>query len=52
MHAYEGIQSVVSICAIGIAFGIVAMWRKQLRTNIVGHSLVDIVAGLFPHLIP
>jgi membrane protease YdiL (CAAX protease family) len=51
MHAYEGLQSVVSICAIGITFGIVAMWRKQLRTNIVGHSLVDIVAGLFPHLV-
>jgi hypothetical protein len=34
-----------------MAFGIVAIWRKQLRTNIVGHSLVDIVAGLFPHLL-
>jgi membrane protease YdiL (CAAX protease family) len=51
MHAYEGLQSVVSICAIGITFGIFAMWRKQLRTNIVGHSVVDIVAGLFPHVV-
>jgi membrane protease YdiL (CAAX protease family) len=51
MHAYEGLQSVISICAIGITFGIIAVWRKQLRSNIVGHSLVDIVAGLAPHLV-
>jgi len=51
MHAYEGLQSVVSICAIGIAFGIFAVWRKQLRSNMIGHSLVDIVAGLAPHLV-
>jgi membrane protease YdiL (CAAX protease family) len=50
MHAYEGPQAVVSICAIGIGFGLVALWRKQLRTNIIAHSAVDLVAGLAPRL--
>jgi membrane protease YdiL (CAAX protease family) len=50
MHSYEGLQSVLSICAIGIGFGLTAVWLKQLRTNIVAHSLFDIVAGLAPRL--
>ncbi len=51
MHSYEGFHSVISIVAIGIIFGLVAMWRKQLRTNIVAHSFMDIVGGLAPNLI-
>jgi membrane protease YdiL (CAAX protease family) len=50
MHAYEGSQAVASICAIGIGFGLIAIWRKQLRTNIVAHSTMDLVAGLAPRL--
>jgi membrane protease YdiL (CAAX protease family) len=52
MHSYEGLRSVISICAIGIAFGLIAVWRQQLRTNMIAHTLVDLVAGLAPNVVP
>ena len=52
MHAYEGLQSVLSICAIGIVFGIVALWRNQLRTNMIAHTCFDLVEGIAPGLMP
>ncbi len=51
MHAYEGVRSVTSICVLALAFGVMAVWRRQLRTNIAAHALVDIVAGIAPNLI-
>ncbi|MDQ2857694.1 MAG: CPBP family intramembrane metalloprotease [Candidatus Eremiobacteraeota bacterium] len=51
MHAYEGLNNVLSIVTIGIALGLIAIWRKQLRTNIVAHTCLDLVGGLAPNLI-
>jgi membrane protease YdiL (CAAX protease family) len=51
MHAYEGLNAVLSICAIGIALGLLAIWRRQLRTNMIAHTCMDLVSGLAPWLI-
>ncbi len=51
MHAYEGLHAVVTICAIGLAFGVVAVWLKQLKTNMIAHAVVDLVAGIAPNLV-
>ena len=50
MHAYEGLNSVASIFVIGIVFGLVAVWRQQLRVNIVAHACIDLIEGIAPRL--
>ena len=51
MHAYQGVNNVVTICLIGVALGLVAIWRNQLRTNIIAHSCVDLLGGFAPHFL-
>ena len=51
MHAYQGLHSVISIFFLGAALGLVALRRKQLRTNIVAHACIDLVEGIAPRLI-
>jgi len=50
MHSYEGLHSVASIVLIGLAFGLVAVWRRQLRANVVAHACIDLVEGIAPRL--
>jgi membrane protease YdiL (CAAX protease family) len=50
IHAYEGLHSVISICALGILFGIVALWRKNLWTNMMAHSCIDVLEGVLSRL--
>jgi membrane protease YdiL (CAAX protease family) len=45
-HGYEGAQRMVLIAMLGLAFGIVSMWRKSLRPAMIAHTLQDTVSGL------
>jgi len=44
-HAYEGINSVVSISFHALAFGVCANWRGNIRAGVIAHAGWDILAG-------
>ncbi len=50
-HAYQGWRNVVVISVLGIMFGMLAAWRKNLRTNIIVHSWADIWGGWLQMLV-
>jgi membrane protease YdiL (CAAX protease family) len=44
-HSYQGWKNVIVICVLGVLFGILAAWRRNLRTNILVHAWADIWGG-------
>jgi len=50
-HWYQGWKSVVVISVLGILYGLLAAWRKNLRANIVAHAWSDIWEGWLKFLI-
>lgn len=44
-HAYQGWRSVTVICVLGVLFGVLAEWRRNLRTNILVHAWADVWEG-------
>ena len=44
-HAYQGWKSVTVICVLGVLFGALAAWRKNLRVNMVTHAWADFWEG-------
>jgi membrane protease YdiL (CAAX protease family) len=48
-HAYQGWQAAVITGVYGLAFGLLAAWRKSIIPGAMAHALVDIIGGLFPH---
>jgi uncharacterized protein len=44
-HAYQGWKNTVVISVLGILFGALAAWRKNLRANIVVHAWADVWGG-------
>ena len=44
-HGYQGWKNVVVISILGMLFGILAVWRGNLRANIVAHAWSDIWGG-------
>jgi membrane protease YdiL (CAAX protease family) len=44
-HAYQGWRNVAVISVLGVMFGMLAAWRKNLRANIIVHSWADIWGG-------
>jgi membrane protease YdiL (CAAX protease family) len=44
-HSYQGWRSVVVISVLGILYGALAAWRRNLRVNIVTHAFTDIWEG-------
>jgi membrane protease YdiL (CAAX protease family) len=52
-HSYQGWRQVIVISVLGVLYGILAAWRKNLRANIIAHAWSDIWEGwlkmlLFP----
>jgi uncharacterized protein len=45
VHSYQGWKNVVVICVLGILFGALAVWRRNLRANIIVHAWGDIWGG-------
>jgi membrane protease YdiL (CAAX protease family) len=44
-HAYQGWKNTIVISVLGILFGALAVWRGNLRANIVAHAWADIWGG-------
>jgi len=44
-HAYQGWRSVIVICVLGVLFGMLAEWRRNLRANILVHAWADVWEG-------
>jgi uncharacterized protein len=44
-HAYQGWQNVIVISVLGVLFGILAAWRRNLRANIIVHAWADLWSG-------
>jgi membrane protease YdiL (CAAX protease family) len=44
-HAYQGWKNVVVISLLGVLFGALAAWRRNLRANVIVHAWADIWGG-------
>src|ERR1700730_6365772 len=49
-HAYQGAKQVVVITVLGVLFGLLAWWRKNLRPGIIAHTWADIFGGWIERL--
>lgn len=47
-HAYQGWRPAVITGIYGLAFGLLAAWRKSLLPGAIAHALIDVIGGLFP----
>jgi membrane protease YdiL (CAAX protease family) len=46
-HGYQGVLACMKIALFGLAFGVLAMWRRSLRPGMIAHALTDFVGGIF-----
>jgi hypothetical protein len=46
VHGYEGVGAVIRIVVYGLAFGMLARWRGNIRAGMIAHVVWDILAGL------
>ena len=44
-HGYQGWRNVVVISVLGVLYGALAAWRKNLRANIISHAWSDVWEG-------
>lgn len=44
-HAYQGWKNAIVICVLGVLFGVLAAWRRNLRSNIMVHVWADVWSG-------
>ena len=44
-HTYQGWKQVIVIAALGILYGVLAAWRRNLRANTLAHAWSDIYEG-------
>jgi CAAX protease family protein len=45
-HAYQGAKQVVVITALGVLYGLLPLWCKSLRPNIIAHAWSDVFSGV------
>jgi CAAX protease family protein len=44
-HAYQGWKNVIVISVLGVLYGVLAAWRRNLRANIMVHAWTDVWEG-------
>jgi len=44
-HTYQGWKQVIVIAALGVLYGMLAAWRRNLRANMIAHAWSDIYEG-------
>ncbi len=44
-HGYQGWRNIVVISVLGVLYGALAAWRKNLRANMVAHAWADVWEG-------
>jgi membrane protease YdiL (CAAX protease family) len=45
MHTYQGWKQVMVIAPLGILYGALAAWRRNLRANMISHAFSDLFEG-------
>jgi membrane protease YdiL (CAAX protease family) len=45
-HGYEGVGAVIRIMVYGLAIGILAQWRGNIRAGVLAHAAWNILDGL------
>jgi membrane protease YdiL (CAAX protease family) len=45
MHSYQGLRKVLVISILGVLYGALAAWRKNLRVNMIAHAWSDVWEG-------
>lgn len=45
MHSYQGWKQVIVITVLGVLYGVLAAWRRNLGANIIAHAWSDIWEG-------
>jgi membrane protease YdiL (CAAX protease family) len=45
LHLYQGWKNVIVISMLGVLFGVLAAWRRNLRANILVHAWGDVWEG-------
>ena len=45
MHSYQGWKQVIVISALGVLYGALAAWRKNLRANMIAQAWSDVWEG-------
>jgi uncharacterized protein len=45
-HGYQGTQQIIVISILGLLYGLLAHWRKNLRTGMLAHAWTDIFSVL------
>jgi uncharacterized protein len=51
MHSYQGWKKIIVIAVLGLLYGILAAWRRNLRANMIAHAWSDVWEGwlrMFP----
>jgi|SRR5450755_1108732 membrane protease YdiL (CAAX protease family) len=51
-HAYQGWKNVVVIVVLGALYGLLVLWRKNLRSSMLAHTWSDIWGGYVKFLLP
>lgn len=51
MHSYQGWKQVVVISVLGILYGGLAAWRRNLRANMIAHAWSDIWEGWLKNVV-
>jgi membrane protease YdiL (CAAX protease family) len=50
-HTYQGWKQVIVIFALGVLYGVLAAWRRNLRANMIAHAWSDIFEGWLRQLL-
>lgn len=50
-HGYQGWKNVVVITGLGLLFGVLAAWRRNLRINMISHAWSDAWGGWLKFII-
>jgi membrane protease YdiL (CAAX protease family) len=45
IHSYQGWKKVIIIAALGLLYGALAAWRRNLRANMIAHAWADVWNG-------
>ncbi|HKD80263.1 MAG TPA: CPBP family intramembrane glutamic endopeptidase [Candidatus Angelobacter sp.] len=51
MHSYQGWHQVIVISVLGVLYGVLAAWRRNLRANMIAHAWSDIWEGWLKQVI-
>jgi len=50
-HSYQGWTNVIVISVLGVLYGVLAAWRRNLRANMMAHAWSDIWGGWLQMLV-